>query len=321
LAALVAALLAPVQSPAQVPDDAVAIVGSQSLTRATFDHWFRIAAISAGDRVPHRYGACRRPHPRQCREEQRGLRDQTMTFLISARWIEGEATLQGITMTGPEVERELARQRRDDFGPEAFRRFLRQSAMTVDDLKYRVRVSRLSDRLRRHVAAAVPPVTGDEVAAYYGAHRARFHIARTRDIRYVHTAYAWRARRAHELLRQGMPWRRVVRLLSVEHRSRMTVARAGTETVLGRAIFGARLHRLVEPVHTVAGYYVFVVTAARPPHLQTLDEARPVIRDVLGTERRDAALSDFSTEFRARWRAATVCRSSFITSSCSNARS
>ena len=79
-----------------------------------------------------------------------------MTFLISARWIEGEATLQGITMTGPEVERELARQRRDDFGPEAFRRFLRQSAMTVDDLKYRVRVSRLSDRLRRHVAAAVP---------------------------------------------------------------------------------------------------------------------------------------------------------------------
>jgi len=126
LAAIAAALLIPVQAPAQVPPDAVAVVGSRPLTRATFDHWFRIDAISAGDRVPHEYGACRRPDRRQCRADQRRLHDTTMTFLTSAWWIEGEATLQGITITDAEVEREVARERRADFGPQGFRRFLRQ---------------------------------------------------------------------------------------------------------------------------------------------------------------------------------------------------
>jgi len=328
LAAVAAALLIPAQAPAQVPHDAVALVGDRPLTRATFDHWFRIAAISLDSQtlgpsdVPHRYGACPSRHGHRCRVNARALRDQSMQYLIGAYWIEGESALQGVSATDAEVAAEFDRLRRQSFPRvREFRRFLRENGFTVEDLRYRSRVQLLSERLRAHVYAGVAPVTDDDVAAYYVAHAKQLRVPRTRDIRYIHTRFAWRAYRAYQLLQQGKSWSRVVALLSIDNRSRMTVARGGSERVLDRAIFGARLHRLHAPVHATAGYYVFEVTAAHPAHRLTLKEYAPQIRSILEDQRREAALDDFVRDFQQRWRSATVCRSGFITPDCGNAPS
>ncbi|TML06645.1 MAG: hypothetical protein E6G41_06420 [Actinobacteria bacterium] len=319
IAALAAALLIPVQAQAQtqVPPDAVALVGAQPVTRSAFDHWFRVAAMAEHARR-RRYGACP-AKDRDCRIAQRSLRDSSMQFLISATWIEGESALQGISVTDAEVDAEFATDRRASFPrPKDFGRFLRESGMTLEDLRYRVRVTLLSDRLRERIDAGVAPVTDDEVAAYYAGHRSRFRLPQRRDIRFVHTRFAWRAHRAAELLHQGMSWTRVARLLSADRRSRQRVARGGDDRVLDRAIFHAHVHRIAGPVHVKSGYYLFEVTRVHPARGLALAEATRAIRALLASRREQAALDDFVRDFQQRWRSVTICRSGFITPDCAN---
>ena len=75
-----------------------------------------------------------------------------MQLLISFRWIEGEAALQGITVSTRRVNAEYRRQKRASFPKERdFRRFLRTSGQTIADVKYRVRIDLLSERIRDRV--------------------------------------------------------------------------------------------------------------------------------------------------------------------------
>ena len=332
LAALAAALLIPAQAPAKIPADAIAVVGSQPITRATFDHWFRIAAISLqsriphGRHVPHRFGHCR-PHHRRCRIDERALRDEVMPFLISAWWIEGEATLQGISVTDAEVTKQFDITRRESFDSrKAFRKFLRQSGMTVADLHYRVRVQLLSDGVREKVIASAPPVTDEEVAAYSAANGKRFELPERRDLRIVLTRTRRRALRALKLLRQGVSWRRVARRFSIDQASKNQggrlpgVAKGQQEKRFDDAVFTAPKGKPRGPVRTMFGYYVFEVTRITPARRETLEEVTPTIRELLTSRHRNATLDDFIADFQQRWRAATVCRSGFITEYCGNAR-
>jgi len=336
LAALAAVLFIPaVQAPAQVPPDAVAVVGTQPLTRATFDHWFRVAAISLHSfrpklRVPHRYGACP-PHRHACRVTQRALRDETMQFLINALWIEGEAAPRGIHPTDAEVEKQFERTRRESFPRRKdFRKFLRQSGMTLADLHYRIRLQLLSDGLRRQAMASAAPVTDDEVAAYFAAHHKRFDEPERRDVRIVFTRTRRQALRALKLLRGGISWRRVVRLLSIDFATRSNggwrrrIMSGTMGAAFDRALFRAPLHRPRGPVKNPfgpsSGYVVFEVGRIRPARHATLPQAAPAIRKLVASQHRAAALDDFVTDFQQRWRLATVCRSGFITLDCGNAK-
>jgi foldase protein PrsA len=340
-AALAAALLIPVQVKANVPVGAVAVVGEQPVTRVAFDHWFRIAAISlARQRDPHphvvlpkppRFTACVRALPHsvpvarrrsQCRVDYRTLRDQTLQHLITIDWVEGEAALQGIAVTAAEVDAEFARARRQSFPrPKDFRRFLRQSGMTIVDLKLRVRAQLLSERLRDKISAGATPVTDEDVAAYYAAHRSRFRVPERRDVRIVLTRFAWQARRALALLRAGVPWRRVTRTLSIDeatrHRGgRLTVARGQQERPLERAIFRARLHRLRGPIRTQFGFYVFAVSRARVARQLSLADVAPTIHGLLESQRRQTTLDSFVKDFQQRWKSVTACRRGFVVADC-----
>ena len=92
--------------------------------------------------------------------------------------------------------------------------------MTLADLHYRIRLQLLSDGLRQQAMASAAPVTDDEVAAYFAAHHKRFDEPERRDVRIVLTRTRRQALRALKLLRGGISWRRVVRLLSIDFATR-----------------------------------------------------------------------------------------------------
>lgn len=77
------------------------------------------------------------------------LRDQVMQFLISAKWVAGEARRQGIAVSDAAVKREFERDRRANFpSRRAYLRFLRDTGERTPDLLYRTRIDLLSGRLQ-----------------------------------------------------------------------------------------------------------------------------------------------------------------------------
>jgi SurA-like protein len=129
------------EPPRTVPPDAVALVGEQPISRADFDRWLAIAAAE------HDPGSDRgTPAPGDA--GYTALRDQAMTFLISAAWIEQEAAERGIRVEEAEVRRRFEEQKEDSFpGEEGYREFLESSGQTEEDLLFRVRLDLLSTRI------------------------------------------------------------------------------------------------------------------------------------------------------------------------------
>src|SRR3954469_9036004 len=138
-------MLALVAAVASLPPGVVVQVeGSAPVTKPRFEHWLRVAALSSGDARAPRPGA----------KHYDALRDQTLQFLISARWIQGEARERHISLSRAKVVAEYRSTKRQSFKSEReFRKFLRKSGMTIHDVLFRVRIDMSSNAVRRSVVA------------------------------------------------------------------------------------------------------------------------------------------------------------------------
>ena len=122
---------APVEPTARHP----IVVGEKTISRGWLRHWTDIAARMGGDEEPRRV--------------YRGLAARS---LISFRWIRSEALERGIFVSRAQVSRSLRRQRRQSFATRRdFRKFLRTSGQTIEDIRFRVRLDLLSNRIRDQV--------------------------------------------------------------------------------------------------------------------------------------------------------------------------
>ena len=301
LAAVVALLLAvAVAAPASAQAPPVATVdGIGEVTRAQFDHWALIAA---------RAERLRRVPPPGTPAFRR-IRRQVVELLVQSLWVRGEAQERGIVVTAEEVRRAVAKQRRQAFPrPGDFGRFLRRSGYTIADIHLRVRLQLTSDRIRREVVRDAPPVTPEEVRAYYDERARHFVVPERRRVRMIVARTRASASRARRLIAHGASFARAARL---------TGARAASATSadlprrLRRAVLRAPRARLRGPVRAAGRWHVFRVTAIRPARRQPFEEVEATIRDILESERQQQALTVFIDDFRSRWRAATACQSRF----------
>ncbi|WP_028066822.1 peptidyl-prolyl cis-trans isomerase [Solirubrobacter soli] len=329
----------------ELPRDAVATVDGQAIERQEFDRWLTIAAKSSFGAVPDREDGYRKciaarrkalpPKDRQkvsrhelvtwCKQDYAQLRNQVMQLLISFKWIAGEAALQGITVTDAEVDQSFQEQKKQSFPKESdYRKFLKQSGQTEADILQRVRLDLLSNKLRDKVVAGKDQVSDEAIAQFYADNKARFAVPERRSLRIVLTKRKADAERARSALERGTSWKAVARRYSIDSTSKYAggklgfVSKGTLDRRLDKAVFGAVKDRLVGPVRTQYGYYVFTVTRVKPARQQPLEEVRDVIKETLVSEQQQAALDAFVKDFTARWRAKTICADGYKTSDCSN---
>jgi len=340
-----------------VPEGAVAQVDGESIERTEFDRWMKVAAISTqgaaagGDSakvsvpVPPDFTACvankrttapkapkGQPRPTdaqfkmQCKQEYEGLRDQVLQFLISAEWIQGEAADQGVRVSAKQVDDELAKTKKQSFPKEAdFQKFLKESGMTLADIKFRVRLDTLSTKLRDKVTKGEDKVTNAEIRRYYDKNKQRFSQPERRDLRIVLTKSKANADRAKAQLAAGGSWKAVTRRFSTDEASKaqggtlLAVAKGQQERSFDAAVFRTPARRLSGPVKTVLGYYVFQVQKVIPATQQSLKEAMPSIKQLLSQQGQQKALDGFVKDFREKWKDRTNCREGFVTQDCKNA--
>jgi len=338
----------------------VAKVDGTSITKDDFNHWLKIAAISSQGQTdpevasgkkaaeipdPPNFTNCvaqkqktaptpakGQPAPtttqfkQQCSTEYNGLRDQVLQFLISAQWIVGEAKDQGIKVTDSEVNTQFETTKKQSFPKEAdFQKFLKSSGMGLDDLKFRVRVQALSDKLRTKVTKGKDTVTQAQIADYYNKNKSRFAQPERRDLRIVLTKTKAKADQALAALKSGQSFKTVAKKYSIDQASKnqggklLAVAKGQQEKALDDAVFKAPKGKTEGPVKTQFGYYVFDVSKITQASQQTLTQATPTIKQLLQSQNQQKALDDFVKDFQKRWKDKTNCRNGFVTQDCKNA--
>jgi foldase protein PrsA len=244
---------------------------------------------------------------------RRAAGPQAFQLLVTYAWLRAEAAERGIAVTHEQAVHRFRRQRDSAFPTRrAYRRFLRESGQTVDTLLFRVRMDMLSSRVRHQVVeGADRSITDTDVDAYLAEHGIP-RVPERRDLRLVLTRERSTAVAAMRELRGGARWSSVVRRFSLDDTSRggrrPDVIRRDLERPLRRAVFAARPRRLLGPVRTQFGYYVFRVTRVHPARDIPEAQARENARLILISEAQQTALSTFVADFHAKWQARTSCR-------------
>jgi foldase protein PrsA len=333
-----------------VPGNAVAEVDGTAIEKKDFDHWLTVAARSGGQPgaaapKPPKFTECiaqkRKTTPKpakgqpkvtdgqlkaQCKQEYEGLRDQVLQLLISFEWIEGEAEKQGVKVSDAEVKKSFDQQRKQAFPKDAdFQKFLKDSGQTEEDILQRVRLDALSNKIREKVTKGKDKVTDAQVAEYYNKNKQRFAQPERRDLRIVLTKGKAKADAARKALASGDSFKSVAKRYSIDQASKAqggklpAVAKGQQEKALDTAVFKAPKGKVVGPVKTQFGYYVFEVTKVTKASQQSLEQAKATIKQTLASQNQQKALDKFVKSFRKRWKEKTDCREGYRTADCKNA--
>jgi hypothetical protein len=150
-----AALVGPVGPTPEHP----IVIGAERISRGTLRHWADIAQRSAGG------------GPRAA------FREQAAELVIGYRWIRGEAVERGIVVTRSEVTRTFRRQRDETFPRRRdFRRYLRRTGQSIADIRFRVRSTLLSDKLRELATegATTPAQQQEQLDAFVRDYHAKW---------------------------------------------------------------------------------------------------------------------------------------------------
>lgn len=338
-----------------IPGNAVATVNGTAITRASFNHWIVVANNSAaaatpGAKVPPvpdppSFSNCVAYHQRtdpkppkgtpaptaaqlrtECQQQYTNLSGQVMQFLISADWLQGEAADQGIKVSNGEIQRTFNQIKGQQF-PSATQehQFLASTGMTEQDLLFRVRLNALSNKIQTKVTNTKGKVTNAQIATYYSQHKSQFGQPQRRDLRIVLTKTVAQANQAKAQLAGGQSFKAVAGRFSIDPSTKsnggvvLGVVRGQEEQALDAAVFSAPLHKLVGPVKTPFGFYVFQVEKITPASQQSLAQASDTIRGLLSSQQQQQALNKFVANFNKKWKSRTKCRTGFVTADCSNA--
>jgi foldase protein PrsA len=332
-----------------VPPNAVAKVGDETITQEEFDKWVETAVksqaqggaaavpdppdftkcVAAKKQAPAPQGQKKQTDAQlkqQCKTEYDTLKREVMQFLIQAEWVQQEAASRDIEVTDAAVRKSLEQQKDQAFPNEkAYKQFLKTSGMTEEDILFRVEISQLQEKLTKDVTDDAGKVTEADVEEYYDKNKSRFAQPARRDLRVVLTKTEAKAQEARAALESGQSWKQVAKEYSIDEASKAVggvlngVAKGQQDKALEDAVFAARKGELEGPVKTQFGWYVFEVTKINPASQQSLDEARTTIRNLLKSERQQKALDDFIKDFRQDYKEKTNCADDYRVAECKNA--
>jgi foldase protein PrsA len=340
-----------------IPGNAVVSVNGTPITNTTFNHWMAVAANSssasaaaAGKTAPKAvvpdpptYTACiahleatapkpakGQPKPTaatlktQCEQQYTALKQQVLGYLISANWVIGEASDQGVKVSDNEVRKQFNQIKSQQFPKEAdFQKFLASTGYTVSDVLLRVKLNLLSQKIQAKVSKnAGKKPSQQEITAYYEQHKSQYGQPERRNILIILTKTQAQAEKAKKEIESGKSFSSVAKSVSIDPVSKAAggslpgVVKGQEEKALDEAVFSAKLNVLGGPIKTPFGYYIYEVKKTLPASQQALAQVQSSIQQQITAQKQQKTLSEFIKNFRKKWTARTECRSEYSVQDC-----
>jgi len=279
-----------------VPTDAVAQVGSVSITKATLNSLIDYAFAN--------YKAQGQPAPKVGTPAYTQLRDQAVTFLVNTEEYQEEGQKLGVTVTQKDVDKQVALIEKTRFNnsKQKLDDALKKSHITLTQLEqFNIKPNLLTQRLQAKVTSSVK-VSDADALKYYKQNKAAFTTPKTREVRHILVKKKSLAEQLYTKLKNGASFAALAKKYSTDPGSaaqggKLCVAHGGSsgacqQTVppFDKAAFSLKTNEISQPVHSVYGWHIIQpLAAARPAHVQTFAEAKPQIETTLSQQQQSVA--------------------------------
>lgn len=257
------------------------------------------------------------------------LRDGALSELLNATWIKGEAEEMGISVTDKQIADELEQIKQQNFKtPRAYKKFLKESKYTQDDVDQRVELQILSTQLQEQVTGEAPKPSEAEISNYYEAEKGtQFTTAASRDVRVIVNSKEAKVKQARAALQKDnskAAWKKAAAKFSDDPTTKSKggeqpgITEEFVQGELKEAIFGSATGELVGPVNVQGKYMLIEVTKLNPEKVQTLDEARAQITSTLEQQKQQEYFSEFVADWQSKWSSRTFCADGYLVEQCDN---
>jgi parvulin-like peptidyl-prolyl isomerase len=304
-----------------VPSDAVAVVEDApngTISKADFDAALAQAAGQQGLPKP--------PPPDDPQYET--FRDQAMSSVLLSRWIGGEASERGITISDTEITNQLKEIADQQFGgQEKFQQYLKEVGFSPEQARREVENSLITEELQKDVVPEQPDVSEEEISNYYEANKSQFSQPETRDVRQIVNADQAKVEEARALLEEDDSpenWDKVAAKYSTEKATaengglREGVAEGQGEPAIDSQIYAAAEGALIGPIKGEKAYYLIQVETITPETTTPLEKVASQVRQQLAQGLQQDVANEFQVKFVDKWTERSFCADDYVTDRCAN---
>jgi foldase protein PrsA len=255
------------------------------------------------------------------------LRDSAMASLIVGRWVRGEASERGISLSDSEINNRLEQIKKQYGGQKGFQRLLKQGGFTPEQARGQIELQLLSDQIQKQVLPQDSGVSDSEIEDFYTANLTQFQQPEARDVRRIVNKDQAKVERAKSLLEQDdspASWKKVAARFSTEDATKDSgglvqgVTVGQSEPALEEQIFSAAEGQLVGPFKGQSDYYLIEVEKITPAKTTPLSDVSDQISQQLAQGKQQQITQDFQQDFLEKWRSRTFCADDYLTDRCAN---
>jgi foldase protein PrsA len=274
-------------------------------------------------------GLKKTPKPGDKKYEE--LKTAALGELLDRVWIQGEGEELGISVTKKQIATELAQIKKTNFKtPAEYKKFLKTSHLTKEDVTDRVRLQVLSTQIQETIANKAPPPSSSEIADYYNSAKdSQYTTPESRDARVVVNKDKSKVEKAKAALGKddsAASWKKVAAKYSTDPTTKtkgglqagLTEELLASQETLKSAVFGSPTGEVVGPLNVEGNYFVVEVEKLNPAKVQTLGEVSTQIKSQLTQQVAQEAFSEFVSEYQSKWQSRTFCAAGFVIERCAN---
>ena len=295
---------------ADVPSDAIALVGETPIPRAEFDELM--------ERAEANYKAQKRPFPKVGSPEYQDLKTRAGAFLVQRYQFRAEAAKLDVEATDEDVDKKLAEIQKASFdgSREKLLAALKKEGLTEEDAREEIRDRTLQEKLYAKVTEDIE-ASEEEQEAYYEKNKEQFSQPASRDVRHILVKSKARADEVYRRLQDGGNFNQLARQYSTDTATKkiggkLPVTKGQTVPPFDKVAFALEQGEVGEPVKTTFGWHVIKADSAiREEKVTPFEEVKKSIQDQLVQEKKDKAVKSWLEEMEKKYKEETVYAAGF----------
>ena len=285
---------------AEVPADAIAVVGDREIPKSEYDR-----LLSQAQKT---YEAREQEVPEAGTPEFAQLRNAIVTSLVEQARFEIAAEELDITITDEELDERLDELKEQFFegDEEAYTAELEKQGLTEEQVLKDLRTRMLSEKIFEEITSEVE-VTDEDIQAYYEENKAQFEQPASREVRHILVKTQARANQIHRQLENGADFAKLAKEFSedpasAEQGGNFTAQKGATVAPFDEVAFELETGELSDPVKTQFGWHVIEAVAdAEDAAMQELAEVEEQISTTLLEEKKNARINEWVQQLEDRF--------------------
>lgn len=280
-----------------VPTNAVAVVGSDTITKVQFN------ALLAG--AERNYKARKTAFPKAGTTQYKSIQDQAVSYLVQEDELGQKAKDLSIKITPKEVAARLVQIKAQYFGgsDKKYLAQLKAQGLTQAQIEQDLYAQILSEKLYNKVTGSVK-VTDADIKKYYDSHQSSYNTAASRDVRHILVNNKALADQIETQLKGGADFAALAKKYSKDPGSakqggKLTITKGQTVAAFDKEAFSLKTGDTSAPVHTQYGWHIIqAMSAIKPAHQTQLASVKDSIKQQLLQAKKTTTMTNWVNQMK-----------------------